>query len=373
MMKKFTFLIAFVCSMVNVNAQIIVTNAAWPKAGDTTKLANDSESGYLLAPAQATNGNWDFSNLKEESIDLKSFAPASQGNGFADFPTAELYSKSNFADVYYNVTNSAFEILGYKGDILGFGFPLVVKGKPAAVERRNPMKYFDISNTEYTFGATFSAELLPDSLFSGIPFTPDSVRFGQNIKRLDVVDSWGKLKIPLGTYDVLREKRTSIQTIKLEVKIPVLGWTDVSNFFGGAGGTPDTSVAYHYIANGSTEPIMVLNCTATGDTIQDIDFKTNKTKVGIFSPSLSIGKLNIFPNPANHFIELNTTGIIEGKAHLMITDLLGKTMREETDILTKEPYNWFINLDNFNVGMYFVSLKDEKGNIKASGTFSIVR
>lgn len=373
MMKKFTFLLIFISIAFGVNAQITVTNASWPKAGDTTKLATDFEPVYQFAPALATNGNWDFSALKEQSIDLTSFLPASQGSGFADFPGAELYSKSDFLEIYYNITNTAFEILGYKGDILGLGFPLAIKGKPASVERRNPMNYFDIGNTESTFGASFSAALLPDSLLSGFPITPDSVRFGQTIKRLDVVDSWGKLKIPLGSYDVLREKRTSITTYKIEVKIPVVGWLDVSQVFGGEQAKPDTAVDYHYISNGSFAPIMVLNCTSKGDTINQIDFKTNSTKVGIFGPSNPVAKLDLYPNPASSYININTAGIAEGETTLYITDLLGRVVRIEQEYLTQNAYTWFINLDNFNTGMYFVSLKDDKGRLKASGTFSIAR
>ncbi|MBL7829892.1 MAG: T9SS type A sorting domain-containing protein [Saprospiraceae bacterium] len=372
MNKSFTLLALLLVIAVFANAQVTVTNASWPKSGDTMKIATDYTPDYLLVPSQTTNGTWDFSGLKKDTIDNLIFYAASTGSNFSSFPNAELYTNSDQGEAYYNVTNNVFEVLGFVGDLGGFGFPLVAKIVPGQVERRNPMKYFDINNTNYSFGATFSASFLPDSLFSGLPIKPDSVRFGQSVSRQDVVDSWGKLKIPGGTYDVLREKRTSISTLKLEIKIPFIGWLDVTSSFGGGLGA-DTSVVYQYLANGSKEPIMVLNCNSLGDTIQGIDFKSNVAGVGFFDPSNPIAKLKVYPNPASKFIQISTQGITEGSTNLVITDMLGKIVRTESNVLNNEPYIWYINLDNFDAGMYFVSLKDKNGQLKAAGTFSLVK
>ncbi len=372
MKRSFTLFMLLNLFVISVHSQITVTNASWPKAGDTMKIAYDYSPSYLLVPAQATNGNWDFSGLKKDTIENIIFYAASTGANYASFPTAELFTNEGLGEAYYNVTSSSFEALGIVGDLGGFGFPLVAKLDPAQVERRNPMKYFDINNTDFSFGAAFSANLLPDSLFSGLPIQPDSVRFGQSTERQDVVDSWGKLKIPGGTYDVLREKRTSLNTLKLEIKLPFVGWLDVTSSFGGGLGA-DTSVAYYYIANGSAEPIMVLNCNSLGDTIQTIDFKSNQSGVGFFDPTNPVSKLKIYPNPASNFVHIYSDVLEGGENTLIITNLIGQVIRQEQTTMSSENYTWLINLDSIEKGLYFISIKDKSGNIFATGNFTVIK
>ena len=232
------------------------------------------------------------------------------------------------------------------------------------------MKYFDINNNNYSFGATFGAGFLPDSLFANLPIKPDSIRFGQSTNRQDVVDSWGKLKIPGGTYDVLREKRTSLNTFKLEVKLPIIGWLDVSSSFGGGLGA-DTSVIYNYIANGSAEPIMVLNCNAKGDTIKSVDFKNNKGGVGIFTPNFPVTKLNVNPNPASSFVKIECLGLNSGESTLSVSNILGQKIRQEKAFLSKDNYTWQLNLDSMIPGTYFVAIQGSDGSLIATGTFGI--
>lgn len=370
MKRIYTLIILSLLTIAVANAQIIVTNAAWPKAGDTMKVATDDSPSYVLVPAQATNGNWDFSSLKKDTKENTVFFNANLGANFASFPTSDLYANTGMGEAYFNVTTNVFESLGLVGDIGGFGFPLVAKIKPSQIERRNPMKYFDINNNDYSFGATFGAGFLPDSLFSGLPIKPDSIRFGQSTSRQDVVDSWGKLTIPGGTYDVLREKRTSLNTFKLEVKLPIIGWFDVSSSFGGGLGA-DTTVTYSYIANGSAEPIMVLNCNATGDTINSVDFKNNKGGVGIFTPNYPVTKLNVYPNPASSFVKIECLGLDSGESSLSICNILGQSVRQEKAMLSKEDYIWQLNLNDMLPGLYFVAIRGKDGLLKASGTFTI--
>ena len=43
------------------------------------------------------------------------------------------------------------------------------------------------------------------------------------------MDAWGTMSIPGGTYDVLREKRTLDQDVRLDAKVGFLGWQDITD------------------------------------------------------------------------------------------------------------------------------------------------
>ncbi len=372
MMKTFTFLSFLLFFSITINGQITVTNSGWPKTGDTLKIANDGSPSYLLVPAQGTNVNWDFSNLKKDTVTLTIFENASAGSNVALFPGADLVVKSAVAETYYNKTNAKFEILGFVGDFAGFGIPLAAKYTPANVERRNPMHYFDINTATYSFTTTFSAAFLPDSLKNMLPISFDSIRFGQSTTRLDVVDSWGKLKIPEGSYDILREKRTLMNTFKIEVKVQFLGWLDLGSL-GGAGLVPpsDTSVSYVHFAEGVTEPILVLNANSKGDTIQDAQFRSLTTKVGIFDPKDRISSLKIFPNPASQFITIRMTDLKQGDYTLSIINALGQTCKTATLNNPGQIYYFNLNIDGVEPGWYIISLKNKNDVVTASGTILI--
>ncbi|HMG14470.1 MAG TPA: T9SS type A sorting domain-containing protein [Saprospiraceae bacterium] len=372
-MKTFTLLSFLFFISIGLHAQITVTNSGWPKVGDTLKIAADNSPSYALVPAQTTNANWDFSDLKKNNIDLTIFENASAGSSFAQFPGADLVVKSNVAETYYNKTAAKFEILGFVGDFAGFGFPLTAKYSPPNVERRNPMHYFDINTATYSFTTTFSAAFLPDSLTNMFP-TFDSIRFGQSTSRLDVVDSWGKLKIPEGSFDILREKRTLMNSFKIEVKIPILGWFDLSTF-GGAGLVPpaDTSVSYVHFADGILEPILILNCNSTGDSIQDAQFRSLTSNVGVFDPKDRIASLKVFPNPASNFINIKMTDLAQGDYSIILVNLLGQTCKKENLNYPGQIFDYNLNIDGIDPGWYIVSLKNKNDVVTASGTVIITK
>jgi hypothetical protein len=74
----------------------------------------------------------------------------------------------------------------------------------------------------------------------------------------------------------------------------------------------------------------------------------------------------IFPNPATHVITVSSKQLIEGKYSLMISNLSGKVILEET--ATNSILNEKIVVFNWPHGLYYIFLK-EKGNIVIQSLF----
>ena len=368
-MKNYTLLFILFLISGFINAQITVTNASWPNAGDTLHISIDNSPEYFIVPAQSTNAIWDFSVLKEDENADAVFHNASEGDNFSEFPNAELYINTNVGEVYYSKSTTKFELLGLVGDFTGLGFPTPVKYNPPNVERRSPMKYFDVNSFTYAYSITLSAEAVPDSL---IPFAFDSIRFGQVVDRLDVVDSWGKVTIPGGTYDILREKRTELNTYKAELLVPFLGWIDLSSLGGGFVPAPDTSVSYFHFAEGVKEPILVLESNSTGDSIVSAQFKDNFT-TGIFDPIAKVESLSTYPNPADQYVNIKMNSLPAGQYQLSLINILGQAVRTENIQNPGNAYEVYINTSLIQAGWYVISLKDKNGVTVAAGTVSISR
>jgi hypothetical protein len=165
--------------------------------------------------------------------------------------------------LYYNATGDKVELMGYFGsDPIGLGATLLIPYNPPLVERRAPMNFFDINAVSSGFLVPFHPSAVSGGLLQLLPFTPDSLRIRIAINRIDVVDAWGDLSIPGGSYQVLREKRRQYEEKRLDAKVPPLGWLDITDVAIQSLGLStlgvDTITAFHYFSNTDKEEIAVL-------------------------------------------------------------------------------------------------------------------
>ncbi|HMP13863.1 MAG TPA: hypothetical protein PKD70_08280 [Saprospiraceae bacterium] len=156
--------------------------------------------------------------------------------------------------------------LMYGPDPVGLGVTAAITQLPPIVEQRSPVNFFDINQVSsgvlYPFAPNQMNPTIFQQLVSGLNSTPDSLRFRFATTRLDVIDGWGDVTIPGGTFPVLREKRTTFTERRFDAKIPPLGWLDVTdvtiqtlnlNTLG-----IDTTVAHYFFNDVSKEPIAIL-------------------------------------------------------------------------------------------------------------------
>ncbi len=365
-----------------VTAQITVTSATFPAAGDSLVYAID-ELPLGVNPATAPGGNqvWDFGVLQKDTTFSVVYRPSSAGSQVAQFPGSDLAILAQ-GETYFNVTNNNFEVMGFAGqDPTGLGLNITAKFTPLVKERYAPMNFFDIKQGTSDLNLTFPTNQPPlDSIFSGLPVNIDSMRVRITTERLGVVDGWGTAVIPGGTYPVLREKRTEYTTTGIDVYValfPGFGqWVDLGTLIGGGGGGgiggfigTDTTVTYRFISNTEKEEIAIATMNNDLTTVETIRFKNLST-----SPTLEpvidfAGSIQAFPNPAVEWVRFDCTNIPAGEYTLKIFNLLGKQVWKRNYTLSGNT-SFRIELDNFKKGTYIYSLVDKNGN--AVGTKRLV-
>lgn len=364
-----------ICTL--ATAQITVTDATFPAAGDSLVYAID-DLPIGINPATPPGGNqiWDFSTLQKDDTLSTVYRPANAGGQVANFPGADLVITGQ-GETYFNVTNTKFEALGYAGaDPTGFGLNVVAKFNPVIVERKSPLTFFDISQQSTDLSLPFSTEQLPDSLFQGFP-KPDSIRVRVNTQRLEVMDGFGTCQIPGGTYPVLRQKRTDYTTTALDAYISFpfpLGWVDIAQFLppgGGLGGLlgTDTTVSFRFYSNTEKEEIAVATMSTDLSTVTSIRFK-NLSSTPTIEPKITFaGGIQAFPNPAVEWVRFDCSNLTQGEYTLKIFNIIGKLVWQKNYTLGGTS-SFRIELDNFKKGTYIYSLVDKQGN--AVGTKRLV-
>lgn len=244
-------------------AQITVPNTTFPAAGDTLKMAIDYSPSVInvVYTPPGFDQAWNLSSLHADVTKRFIYRPAGVGTVAAQVPGAELVMTTlpGSGEYYYNVTSTDFELQAYYGiepyDVVASQlFPYI----PPLRERAAPLNFFDIRQSSSGVLKKLPPSAFPPALLAALPVTPDSLRYRVAVSRLDAVDASGTLTIPDGAYSVLRQKRTEYRETRLDGKIPVLGWLDITDIaiqagFDGLG--VDTDTSFDFFNNVQKTPI----------------------------------------------------------------------------------------------------------------------
>jgi Secretion system C-terminal sorting domain len=338
-----SLLIALMSLFSLIHGQITLTQSDFPDIDDTFRLSlSDTIFGIDPKPTGA-NYTWDYSFLTSDSQRTDTFVSMINANilyAFAFIGRATMASRvasaggaGNFAFEnpyqFYKSTSSAYEIAGFGAEIQAFPVPI---------------KY-DVNDKVYIFPLKYNQT---DSNVINFDISiPNTVEIYRNQKRINKVDGWGKLKLPNGTFDVLRVRSELIirdSIIFQGFPLPVI---------------PITNFEYKWLSPGRGLPILQINTTKTifNESVRDVlyqDLKSLPTTVNDIEEEP--GFYNVYPNPVKN----TETVIIDlegyaGSVVLQLFDITGK-------LLYQSNYQQqLIHLDLFAIsgiktGTYFISI-----------------
>jgi Secretion system C-terminal sorting domain len=368
---RFFLLFALCALSASAPAQINVTSATFPKAGDTLRYALDLSPTINAITPPGGNQTWDFSDLKAAQQETTVFLPVAQGVHQDKYPGADLMTvAANGTETYYNATNSKWENMGFVGGNIGPINALAVgRYLPALVERRAPLNFFDINQQSSKVVLPFSAKDLPQAILDAFPIKPDSIRITFNYQRLEVVDGWGTCKIPGGSYPTLRTKTTDYTQGGFEAKISFLGWQDLTGIISGAGGQggqlgqllgTDTTITYRFLSNTTKEEIAAVTLNNAQSAAARVRFKNNQT-TAVHENLLDKISVQTYPNPAVESVRIDCANLPTGDYTLKIYDAAGREVwqqsHQSTGVLSIN-----VPLSKFEPGTYLYRLFDSNGN-----------
>ncbi len=363
-MKHFLLAILFL-GLINVGqAQITVTSATFPVAGDSLITATDNLPAGIDMMTGGGNQTWDFSNLQAPFSQSTVFRPASEGQDVASFPNANALTAFGPGEAYYDSNASTFEFLGYTGtDPAGLGIDLIAKFSPPVVERRSPMNFNDFNESSSNVVLPFAWEDLPPAITDSldVPIQPDSIRLSITNERTDEVDAWGTATIPGGqSYEVLRLRRWEISNTSLEALVPLFGWQDISDLVGNFFGA-DTTLTYNFYSNIAKEEIAIVTADPMTEEVTRVEYKTDEVfTTNIKNLSATKADLYAYPNPAIEDVRFEFANLKNGQYNLKLYNILGIPVWEDTFYVAGSR-TIEVDLSNFKKGTYLYSLSDMNG------------
>lgn len=264
-MNRFVYTLLFLIMGSVAMAQITITSADMPNVDDTYIVSEALTVSLSTDPETTGEGIvWDFTDLApqvqkilpylsvlESPIVYQAFftgrATISQKStptwistlqGIMDNFGWEL-DVTDYYD-YYKENSSSFSRYGFGMTLYGVPMPVPYGAEPYEASGHDPdtlytfpLNYGDTieSSTYFTFGLPFD-----------IPFIGEAT-YTQHIDRTTVVDGWGTLVTPYGTFDVLRVKSVMEQE------------HEISGIFS----FNTTTTEYVWLGNGQGVPLMKLS------------------------------------------------------------------------------------------------------------------
>ncbi len=369
-MKNLYTAFVLLTSTIWLHAQITVTNAAFPAAGDTLKTATDlNPDGVTITPPGGP-ATWDFTGLAATFKSEATFQAATEGNAFADFSNAELVSigVGGQSETYYDITATTFSNLGFYGSDPTGGLPIqtAFKFTPPVPERRAPLNFIDNYMAQTSLNIALPIDSILGALLAqlGVPAgLADSLRIRVTASRNELVDAYGTLTIPGGTYDVLREKSTEYRSTSLDIHVFGL-WIDVTAQAGaGSGLGQDTTIAYNFISNTEKEYIAIVEMDNANSVVQQVEYKDNNVISGNNDVVTTKPEVLVSPNPATGFAVFELKHFSTGNYSLRLLDAQGREVLVKNIGLGAES----ISLEALGLGTYFYQVSDEKNRVQATG------
>lgn len=368
-MKLICFGFFLLCTLTCLHCQITITNATFPSAGDSLKTAIDAAPVNIVMGSPGGPYNWDLASLQASTRQVTVYQPASAGTASGSFPNAELVTIGvGGFETYFNVAATTFDNLGYFGDDPTGLLP--IPGKfvfmPQLPERHAPLSLFSIFQNAADVSLAISLADIPAGILDslGIPTgLLDSVRVRLSISRTEIADAFGTMRIPGGTYDVLRDKRIDYRQTNIDAHVPFLGWVAISTIIPGISIPPDTLTTFNFYNNSTKEPIAVVTTDNNTFEAQQIEYKDNGIENAVNTISNENEDVSISPNPANSSVNFDLHKMKPGKYSFRLLAANGQIVKTQS----LENVHETISIEALDPGIYFYLIFDSKNRIVRTG------
>jgi hypothetical protein len=340
--KVLSFSIIFMAMIFSVNAQISVIRADFPEIGNLVVNAIDNTT--TVNPGQAgANQTWDFGNLVTSGYDSTYYLSPAGNPGYQNYPDANLVTSHNpqqfpngYNINYWNYSSTAIQGIADESLVNLFGdyyWAFHIRYLPPSSNLDFPIDYGDSKIQDFVM------EWITATRFAGV--VVDSAKTVSHINLNCLVDAWGTMILPDGSFPVIRVKEV-FNTIDSSFTWSGGTWVYVSD-------TVSNWTQYRWYANDYGEVGFYSEGSKKGD---GFTFFKSETLVGTGTLTKQ-EEFSIYPNPVSSVMKTNSGERFE---QIEILDLAGRSVMQEEN-------NTDINVSELAPGSYFVIFRNGKNTI----------
>ena len=272
---------------IKMNAQITITNADMPSPEDIINTSTGLNIDFINYEETGENHIWDFSQLIPVTqtadtfisiLDVPIFVALYFGDKsnlvkkdnttipIPDLPITKQYS-------FFNNTSASYNNAGVLYTISGLPIPL--KYNSSDVIYKFPLEYGNAGSSfaDYEFGVD------------------DFGYIKKEINRSNIVDGWGTLTTPYGTFDVLRLKSEVVEFDSIYVDSLGIGLPLYREY-----------TEYSWLANNQKIPLLKITSSFGGAIVTYVDSLRFPSAI---NNNIAVNDVMVFPNPTTHFVNIS--------------------------------------------------------------------
>jgi hypothetical protein len=363
-MNKIIYFLIFLAISQYAVAQDTLRSQDFAAAGDTFVISIGSSFTGMDPAATGANFTWDFSELGRSSQRIDTFFDPASTNALLAFVFINSPFNANRANLatrgqnfnlgavglsdvfnYYYNSSSEYSQPGF-GAVVN-GIPIPVTYSPHDIIYHFPLTFNDEDSVSYHY------EL---DLTSTVGFYYYVTR-----KRHNLVDGWGTLSTPFGTFDVIRMKSTIVEqdsfyvdTLHLGLNLP-----------------PVTTFEYKWMTRGFGVPMLQINTSAT-NTVSSIIYPDSIHMTGINEELQIVSSATVYPNPASDFLFVKYELLKNSDVKFRLDGIDGREVFVTEKKNQSPGENMFvIGLKEYNLSEWNYLLQIESGKYRSSHRIEI--
>lgn len=346
-MKRTLLFAAMIMSGISF-AQITVNQGNIAGAGDVVVQDHDTIPS-VAAPSGGANQVWDYSTgLNVSYEDTMNFVAPGWLNNASYFPSATLgATQTGGFEIYIINDATSLRSIGAAGDLFGTGDKQIYIN-PADVMAQWPMNY----NDSYTTNSVQSLTILGSDV--GAP--ADSIKNKTYTTKDVVVDAWGSMTTPYGTFNVLRVNETKYSVDST--------WAYAFGMEQLVDSGADTTYNYTFWSDDPSArfPVMEMSHDNAG-TVFNVSWLKEAPSAGLNTAAAI--ETNLYPNPASDVVILESEN--ENISKMNVYNVTGTLIKSVTvnEVQTK------VDVSSYNNGVYLYELVNGNNEVILTDRFVV--
>jgi hypothetical protein len=336
------FLVAMLSFTVVGTAQITLQNNTIMTIGMdyNVGITNDWNMSDIIltsSVASGTNANWSYTNLNSIlNINLKVVSPSNAPYG-TNLPGNKvlLMNDGTLDSTYLTGTTTTLVDNGHIGPS-GGKLPYL----PGETLLKFPATYGQTHVGTYTRNTKFYV-----GTPLGTPFVVDSIRRNTTVNYDYVIDGWGTLQTPTGSFQVLRQNLYKVTTDSSDYLRQ-----DTQEWIIGAEVSTISERFFIFWSANQSYPVLQLRDIGDGGIINDVFWISNPT---LGNNDYTVSDFAIYPNPADDQLIISINDF--DKTMISVYDMTGRKLISEKINQSETA----LSLGNLSSGQYIVSIEKD--------------
>lgn len=342
-----------------------------PSGGDTFFLAIDQIPSSIRVSSSGPNQRWDFTTLLAPYS--KAYVWRSAGKSKSNVERLLTQTEAFTEATYLKTANDLSLSSAIGRDPLGISRNASISFSPALIVRKYPMRYGDQANSKVTMTIKTARTDVAPAILRKLPFQPDSLRFRVTLERFSHIDAWGRLIIPGGIHEVLRQKQEEHRTIQVDARVGQRKWHHITHLVPVRELFPNSDMlTYAFYSNTTPEPVASVLVNPRDNTVLRVEYKAHDTEEDLPLLLSSRASIFAFPNPVIVSARFEFFNLPTGEYELSIYSLLGvPIIRKHYQISGNRTER--LDVSELRKGAYLYTLKDDRGNTIATKRLMVIR